>query len=78
MGQPKAISVVYKNWRGEVGTRNIMPREVWYGSTQWHQAEQWFLRAYDVDKQVERDFAMCDIIKYGDGDIKTQQSANQP
>lgn len=77
MTQPKSLSIVYKNWRGEVSSRNIMPIKVWYGSTDWYQTEQWFLKAQDLDKQVERDFAMCDIIKCGDDPVLAQKSANQ-
>ena len=78
MTQLKPISIVYKTLRGEIGTQTIVPKNIWFGSTEWHQNEQWFLKAYVLDQQEEQDFAMCDIIKY-DNDLEPiQKSANQP
>lgn len=53
-----ASVVAYQNWRGEVAIREIKPICLWFGSTQWHPEDQWFLKAWDVEKQVERDFAL--------------------
>lgn len=53
-----ASVVAYQNWRGEVAIREIKPICLWFGSTQWHPQDQWFLKAWDVEKQVERDFAL--------------------
>ncbi len=55
------VRIVYINWRNEKGTRNIVPLEIWYGSTEWHKDEQWLLKAIDVEKKAERDFALKDI-----------------
>ena len=56
--------IVYKNWKGETSTRTIVPDRVYYGSTEWHPKEQWFLRAYDVMKDQYRDFALSDISEW--------------
>jgi hypothetical protein len=58
----------YKNWKGEVSQRRVIPLKVWFGVSKYHEADgaQWFLKAYDIDKQAERDFAMKDII----GEVK--------
>jgi predicted DNA-binding transcriptional regulator YafY len=56
-----SITIVYTNWRGETGERRIKPVKIWFGSTEWHKEEQWFLRAVDLDKNAERDFALKDI-----------------
>jgi hypothetical protein len=37
------------------------PIRLWFGSTEWHPAEQWFIRALDIEKGEERDFALLDI-----------------
>lgn len=58
---PKSIRINYTNWRGETSERTIVPIEVWFGTTEWHPEEQWFLRAHDVDKDAVRDFALRDI-----------------
>jgi len=54
----------YKNWRNETGIRTVIPKEIWFGSTEFHKKEQWFLKAIDIDKSEERDFAVKDIIKF--------------
>lgn len=54
------IKMVYRNWKGEVGERTIIPRRVWFGSTEWHPEMCWLLTAYDVDKDDMRDFALED------------------
>jgi hypothetical protein len=54
----------YKNWKGEVSLRKAIPIEIWYGYTDYHTSEQWMMKAWDVDKQAKRDFAMRDIIRF--------------
>jgi hypothetical protein len=51
----------YTNWRGEQSTRRVWPIRLWYGATEYHPDKQWFLKAFDTDKQAERDFALRDI-----------------
>lgn len=57
-----ASVVAYQNWRGEVAIREIKPICLWFGQTQWHPEDQWFLKAWDVEKQVERDFALTGFV----------------
>lgn len=58
------VTFRYKNHRGESAIRTVLPRGIWYGKTQWHPTEQWFLAALDIDKDRERDFAMSDISEW--------------
>lgn len=53
--------VGYTNYRGEYGVRNITPIHVYFGSNSYHTGEQWFIRAFDHDKNAERDFALADF-----------------
>lgn len=55
------LTFVYRNWRGEEGRRSVLPLYVWHGTTRWHPESQWFLRAFDIDRGEQRDFAMNDI-----------------
>ena len=55
------VSIVYTNWKNVTATRTIRPIEIWYGSTEYHTSEQWLLRALDIEKNEERNFAMQDI-----------------
>jgi hypothetical protein len=57
----KQIKILYTNWRGEKAWRNIIPIEIWFGSTKWHEEKQWLLKALDVEKAAERDFALKDV-----------------
>jgi len=57
------LVIEYKNWKNEVNIRTIIPQEVWFGNTEFHHTEQWIMKAYDVNKQAMRDFAIKDIIR---------------
>jgi len=58
------VTIVYTNYRGETGERKIIPKKIWFGSTEWHPEEQWLLDAHDVEKDADRSFAMKDIQKW--------------
>jgi predicted DNA-binding transcriptional regulator YafY len=62
----QAIKILYTNWRGETAERLILPVRLWFGTTEWHKHEQWLLRAVDIEKDAERDFALKDIHKFLD------------
>jgi predicted DNA-binding transcriptional regulator YafY len=57
-------SFEYTNHQGETIIRRVFPQYLWFGKTQWHPEPQWFLRAYDTNKQAYRDFAMRDIHRW--------------
>ncbi len=60
----KIVSIVYTNWKGVTSERNIIPKNIFWGSTEWHKEEQWLLNAFDVDKQEDRAFALKDITSW--------------
>ncbi|WP_085032732.1 hypothetical protein [Ensifer aridi] len=62
MGNGRELSFRYTNWRGETARRTVVPIEIWFGKTEWHPMEQWFLKAQDVEKGEIRDFAFLDIV----------------
>lgn len=66
-GNPSPAMIRYRNHRGEVAWRRIMPGRVWEGETQWHHGKQWLLHARDLEKQVDRDFAMAGIVEWRNG-----------
>jgi predicted DNA-binding transcriptional regulator YafY len=55
------VKITYKNWQGEISTRRILPISISCTSNEWHPEEQWLLKAYDLDKDATRSFAMKDI-----------------
>jgi predicted DNA-binding transcriptional regulator YafY len=57
----ETVEIVYTNWKGETAKRIIKPIELWYGATEYHPEAQWLLRALDIEKNDERNFAMKDI-----------------
>lgn len=56
------VQVLYRNWRGETAPRNIMLHREWYGSTEFHPHPQPMLKVTDLERNVERDFAINDIL----------------
>jgi predicted DNA-binding transcriptional regulator YafY len=64
MAPKKPLVFEYKNWEGKKAVRTVVPIDIWYGSTKWHDEEQWLLKAEDLDKGAERDFAVNDIIRF--------------
>ena len=74
----KPLTIVYTNWRGETAERRILPTGIWFGSTEWHPEPQWLVKAIDVEKNAERDFAWNGIDFQGDGPAcATQPSAGE-
>lgn len=51
----------FTNHRNEVAERRVIARSVQWGSTAWHTDLQWFLEAYDIDKQEPRSFPLANI-----------------
>lgn len=58
----RELSFRYTNWRGETARRTVIPLEIWFGRTEWHPEEQWFLKGRDVNKGEIRDFALLDMV----------------
>lgn len=67
----------YRNYRGEVSDRTIMPISVRYGATEWHPEPQWLLRAWDVDKGAEREFALSDFVDAGDSEPASTEAIEE-
>ena len=55
--------ILYKNYRGEISWRNIIPLEEKIMATEWHGNDRLILLAYDTDKKDVREFCVDDIIE---------------
>jgi predicted DNA-binding transcriptional regulator YafY len=57
------LEIDITNHRGIRATRIVQPlrRAMWFGSTPHHPEPQWFMHAWDIDKEAERDFAWKSI-----------------
>ena len=64
----KAISVLYTNWRGETAERQIIPIEIYWGSTEWHPENQWLLKVWDIERKAYRSYALQDIKEWRECD----------
>lgn len=69
---PEPVKILYRNYRGEVAIRTIIPNKVWHGTTSYHPEPQWFLEAFDADREADRDFAMRDIMAWWSPDANDQ------
>jgi predicted DNA-binding transcriptional regulator YafY len=52
----------YRNWQGIVADRTARFEALIYGSTEWHRAPQWLVKAVDLDKGEVRLFALQDMV----------------
>jgi len=51
----------YTNWRNETSVRKLDPAAIWFGTTAFHPEPQWLMNAWDIEKEVFRDFALRDM-----------------
>lgn len=59
------VAILYTNHRGETAVRRIVPRDWWFGSTEWHPEPGWLLTADEPDTGKRRDFALSGIRAWG-------------
>lgn len=57
----KAIIIDYTNHRGERAERVVIPIDLFFGRTAYHETAQWLMHAWDVARQLNRTFAMKDV-----------------
>ncbi len=63
------LSVRYRNHRGELATRKIMPIMVHWGVSEWHPEPQWLLDCFDYGKNAHRTYALADCDFLGAVDL---------
>ena len=59
--EDEVVTFTYKNYKGENRTRKVVPHQLDFCVTQWHKEKQWFLVAWDIEKEEFRKFAIKDI-----------------
>lgn len=55
------ITATYRNYKGEVEDRSIIPMRLYVGTSQWHPEAGWLLEAYDLGKSAIRTFSLKDF-----------------
>lgn len=61
IGIGERIEFGYTNWKGEYAKRAAVVKEISFGSVEWHEGDQWIMTAFDLDKRMDRFFAMKDM-----------------
>lgn len=63
------LKILYTNWKGQTEIKNIVPQEIYFGTTEQHKEEQWLMQVLDVDKGATRTYAVQDFdFIYGNND----------
>ena len=57
----KTIKLRYLNYKGEIAWRHVLPIRIRFGNSKWHGESLWLLKAFDLDRNAEREFALKDI-----------------
>jgi hypothetical protein len=70
----REVSILYRNWKGEVAWWRIVPLSIRFESSQWHPVPQWIMRALDIDKEAERSFAIADIQNWKQSSLSSSPS----
>ncbi len=62
----RGACVLYRNHRGNTAWRNIVPQmgSLRFEATEFHSTPQWVFDAWDLDKRVERTFALSGVEKW--------------
>lgn len=58
------LSLIYKNYKGVVSERTVLPIKIYYGLTEYHREICYIIHCFDLDKKQYRDFKLTDIIKF--------------
>ena len=71
MSDKPGIRFRYRNYKGEISDRRVMPMvgkdALTFGST-FHHVAGWNLHGWDVDKNAKRSFRLTDILAWLDDD----------
>lgn len=77
-GAGPVITIDYRNHRGVRALREVQPIEVWRGTSEFHDGEQWFLKAAALDRGEVRDFALADILNWATEPAPAASGLPQP
>ena len=57
----------YRNYKGDEGYRRVRPLSIRFGTSEWHQEQQWLMLADDLENKKTREFAMRDMSGFVNG-----------
>lgn len=61
---PQAVRIKYRNYRGVVEWRRVVPTGIEFGATAYHDTPQWLLQAWCAEREAPRTFAVADILEW--------------
>jgi predicted DNA-binding transcriptional regulator YafY len=66
LSNKEVLSFQYYNWKHETSDRHIDAStiKIYWGHTNYYSQDQWLLKAYDLDKEDTRTFALRHILKF--------------
>lgn len=56
-----AYKVLYTNHKGDTRWRLVTPKRYFFGVSEYHEKEQWFMLTHDHEKDTERTYALADV-----------------
>ncbi len=62
--EDKSIKILYRNWKGQLKWRWIEPITMVYEKSEYYDEPQWFIKAYDYEKDAIRHFAVKNILSF--------------
>lgn len=70
MADEKEVWIDYTNHRSEKRFRKIIPcaGTLRFEATEHHRPAQWVFNAWDVERQVERTFALANVHSWGNSE----------
>jgi hypothetical protein len=68
----------YVNYRGEKSHRKVTPLGLRFGTSKYHKESTFLLRALDLDKGEEREFAIRDMSNVSPGVFLMASSSEEP
>lgn len=57
----KTLKFEYKNYKGAIKTREVLPKKISFGVTPHHDEPEWLLEAFDNEKGEDRCFVLKNI-----------------
>jgi len=52
----------YRNHRGEIAQRRAVPLGIRFGKSDYYRTPQWLILAIDLERNVEREFAVANVL----------------
>lgn len=58
------VIICYTNYKGITKEYHIIPKKITFDANNWYKTKQWLLTAEDVERKVDRTFAMKNIAEW--------------